>query len=118
MNTAEKKVPVLRFPGFEGEWKERKLGEVTKVERGRFTPRPRNNPKYYNGQIPFVQTSDVVNSNGRIGTYTQTLNNDGLKVSKLFPKGTILITIAANIGYSGVLELGMACPDSLDWHYM
>ncbi|MFR2964935.1 MAG: hypothetical protein ACLTK0_00165 [Anaerovoracaceae bacterium] len=24
----EKKVPKLRFPGFSGEWKERKLGEV------------------------------------------------------------------------------------------
>ena len=43
----------------------------------------------------------------------QTLNEKGLKVSKLFPKGTILITVAANIGYSGVLQIDMACPDSL-----
>src|SRR5690606_14922347 len=55
----------------------------------------------------------VVNSNGEIDSYSQTLNEKGLKVSKLFPKGTILITIAANIGYSGVLQKDMACPDSL-----
>ena len=106
-------IPELRFPGFKDNWEEKKLGEISKVERGRFSPRPRNNPIYYNGDIPFVQTSDVVNSKGRIINYTQTLNEKGLKVSKLFPKGTILITIAANIGYSGVLQIDMACPDSL-----
>jgi len=109
----KKLVPKLRFAEFDGVWEEMKLSEVSKIERGRFSPRPRNNPIYYNGNIPFVQTSDVVNSNGKIINYTQTLNEKGLKVSKLFPKGTILITIAANIGYSGVLQIDMACPDSL-----
>lgn len=89
------------------------MAELVSIQRGRFSPRPRNNPIYYNGDIPFVQTSDVVNSDGYISTFSQTLNKEGLKVSKLFPKGTILITIAANIGYCGVLELDMACPDSL-----
>ena len=60
-----------------------------------------------------MQTSDVVNSNGIISKYSQTLNEKGLAVSKLFPKGTILITIAANIGYAGILQKDMACPDSL-----
>ena len=106
-------VPQLRFPGFEGEWEIEKLKDISKIERGRFSPRPRNNPIYYNGEIPFVQTSDVVNSNGKIEFYTQTLNEKGLAVSKLFPKGSILITIAANIGHSGVLQIDMACPDSL-----
>jgi type I restriction enzyme S subunit len=106
-------LPKLRFKEFEGEWEHKKLGEISKIERGRFSPRPRNNPIYYNGLIPFVQTSDVVNSKGRIIKYTQTLNEKGLKVSKKFKKGSILITIAANIGYAGVLEIDMACPDSL-----
>jgi type I restriction enzyme S subunit len=106
-------VPQLRFPGFEGTWKIEKLKDISKIERGRFSPRPRNNPIYYNGEIPFVQTSDVVNANGKIEFYTQTLNEKGLAVSKLFPKGSILITIAANIGHSGVLQIDMACPDSL-----
>ncbi len=106
-------IPQLRFPEFEGEWEKKKLENIAKIERGRFSPRPRNNPVYYNGNIPFVQTSDVVNSFGKIQNYSQTLNDKGLSVSKLFSKGTILITIAANIGYTGVLELDMACPDSL-----
>jgi type I restriction enzyme S subunit len=108
-----KEVPELRFPGFEGAWKTQELAAIAKIERGRFSPRPRNNPIYYGGDIPFVQTSDVVNAKGRISTFTQTLNEMGLKVSKRFPKGTILITIAANIGHTAVLEIPMACPDSL-----
>ena len=106
-------VPQLRFSGFDGEWEIKKLSDISRIERGRFSPRPRNNPIYYNGEIPFVQTSDVVNANGKIEFYTQTLNEKGLAVSKLFPKGSILITIAANIGHSGVLQIDMACPDSL-----
>ncbi len=106
-------VPNLRFPGFEGEWEELRLDKVASIERGRFSPRPRNNPIYYDGEIPFVQTSDVVNSNGKIKQYSQTLNEKGLAVSKLFPQGTILITIAANIGYAGILQTDMTCPDSL-----
>ncbi|MCW3785496.1 restriction endonuclease subunit S [Plebeiibacterium sediminum] len=95
------------------DWNVGLLGEVTTLKRGRFSPRPRNDPKYYNGQIPFVQTGDVTNSKGRVNTYTQTLNEEGLKVSVLFKKGTILITIAANIGHCSILEFDMACPDSL-----
>lgn len=106
-------VPVLRFPEFSADWSIERLDTIAKIERGKFTPRPRNDPKFYGGSIPFVQTSDVTLSNGKIEKYTQTLNDEGLKVSKLFPKGTILITIAANIGYSGVLQIDMACPDSL-----
>ncbi len=113
IKTDKKLLPQLRFKEFDGEWKVLKLKDVAKIARGKFTPRPRNNPIYYNGDIPFVQTSDVVNANGKIEVYTQTLNEKGLAVSKLFPAGTILITIAANIGHVGVLQIDMACPDSL-----
>lgn len=105
--------PTLRFGEYKDKWKDKRLAEVAKIERGRFSPRPRNNPIYYGGEIPFVQTSDVLNAKGKILNYSQTLNEKGLRVSKKFEKGTILITIAANIGYSGVVEIAMACPDSL-----
>lgn len=89
------------------------LGRVAKIERGKFSHRPRNAPRFYGGKYPFVQTGDVSNCDGRIRTYTQTLNEDGLAISKMFPAGTILITIAANIGFTGILEFDSACPDSL-----
>jgi type I restriction enzyme S subunit len=102
-----------RLPGFKSEWETKTLPEIAFLKRGKFTPRPRNDPRFYGGNIPFVQTGDVTNSNGIISNYTQTLNEEGLSVSTLFKKGTILMTIAANIGYSGILQIDMACPDSL-----
>jgi len=94
-------------------WQLLPLGQVVKLERGRFMHRPRNEPRFYGGNTPFVQTGDVVRSNGRIRHYSQSLNDDGVAISKVFPRGTILITIAANIGFTGILEFDSACPDSL-----
>jgi type I restriction enzyme S subunit len=89
------------------------LGSICKIERGKFTARPRNDPKYYGGNIPFIQTGDVSNSNGVIKKHSQTLNELGLRVSKRFPAGTLFMTIAANIGDIAVTEFDTACPDSL-----
>jgi type I restriction enzyme S subunit len=89
------------------------LGELTTLERGRFLHRPRNEPRFYGGNTPFIQTGDVVRSGGRIREFTQTLNDDGVAISRVFPTGTILITIAANIGFTGILKFDGACPDSL-----
>jgi type I restriction enzyme S subunit len=94
-------------------WEIVPLGQIASMERGKFTHRPRNDPDYYGGDIPFIQTGDVTQSNGRIRTYSQTLNQRGLSVSKIFLSGTILITIAANIGDTGILEFDSAFPDSI-----
>ena len=89
------------------------LGETCDIKRGRFSPRPRNNPIYYGGKIPFVQTGDISRAKTYVHSFSQTLNDKGLSVSKLFPKGTILMTIAANIGDIAILSFDAACPDSL-----
>lgn len=94
-------------------WAVSPLESVASFERGRFLHRPRNEPRFYGGSTPFIQTGDVVRSGGRIREYRQTLNADGVAISRVFSKGTILITIAANIGYTGILEFDAACPDSL-----
>jgi len=94
-------------------WSISPLNAIATIERGRFLHRPRNEPRFYGGKTPFVQTGDVVRSCGRIREYTQTLNDDGVAISRVFSAGTILITIAANIGYTGILQFDSACPDSL-----
>ena len=94
-------------------WGVVRLEEVAKVERGKFTHRPRNEPRFYGGVIPFIQTGDVVQSNGRIKEHSQTLNELGLSISRLFQAGTIVITIAANIGETAITTYPVAFPDSL-----
>lgn len=95
------------------EWEVRPFQSLATLERGKFSARPRNDPRYYGGAIPFIQTGDVKNSHGRIKAFSQTLNREGLKVSKLFPRGTLFFTIAANIGDVGFASFDAACPDSL-----
>lgn len=34
--------------------------EKIKMQRGRFGHRPRNDPRYYNGIYPFIQTGNIV----------------------------------------------------------
>ncbi|WP_429044568.1 restriction endonuclease subunit S [Aeromonas veronii] len=94
-------------------WEVKELGEIAEVSRGKFTPRPRNNPIYYGGDIPFIQTGDVGKASLFIEKHEQTLNEKGLAVSKMFPKGTIFITIAANIGDVAMSTYDVACTDSV-----
>ena len=95
------------------DWEVVRLGDVAEVERGKFAHRPRNEPRFFGGCIPFIQTGDVVKANGNIAEHSQTLNELGLSISKLFPVGTIVITIAANIGETGITSYPVAFPDSL-----
>ena len=95
------------------DWEVVRLGDVATIERGKFSHRPRNEPRFYGGCIPFVQTGDVVESGGKLQHHTQTLNQEGLSVSRLFPAGTIIMTIAANIGETAIAEYPVAFPDSL-----
>lgn len=96
------------------EWKVRELEEVASVERGQFTHRPRNDPKFYGGPYPFIQTGDIARSRGKlVSSYSQTLSSRGLTASKKFPVGTIAVTIAANIADSAILAIPMYFPDSI-----
>ena len=99
--------------GVMSDWKLKKLEEIALIERGRFSTRPRNDPQYYGGNIPFIQTGDVANANGSVTSYSQTLNDKGLTVSKMFSKNSLVISIAANIGDVARVSFDFACPDSL-----
>ena len=94
-------------------WDVKPLSQVASIQRGKFTHRPRNAPHLYGGRFPFIQTGDVAKSGGRIREYSQSLNEDGLTFSKMFPKGTVVLTIAANIGDTAILDFDSAFPDSL-----
>jgi type I restriction enzyme S subunit len=96
------------------DWAVERLDNLAEIDRGKFTHRPRNDPRMYGGEYPFIQTSDVTASNGgEIDTFNQTLSKAGTRVSKSFPRGTIAVTIAANIADTGFLGREMYFPDSV-----
>jgi type I restriction enzyme S subunit len=94
-------------------WEVKRLKNATKIFRGKFTHRPRNDERLYDGKYPFFQTGDVAKAGKYLFEYRQTLNDFGLRVSTLFPKGTIVITIAANIGDISILDVDACFPDSI-----
>ena len=95
-------------------WEVRPLASGADIDRGKFTHRPRNDPRFYGGNFPFIQTGDISAAEGGILTsYTQTLNDRGASVSKEFPANTIAITIAANIADTAILGIPMHFPDSV-----
>jgi len=94
-------------------WEVKRLKHLSEIFRGKFTHRPRNDPRLYDGEYPFFQTGDVARAGMFLSEYRQTLNEAGLRVSTLIPKGTILITIAANIGDVTILDIDGCFPDSV-----
>ncbi|OWV14869.1 restriction endonuclease subunit S [Fibrobacter sp. UWH1] len=81
--------------------------------RGKSKHRPRNDKKLFGGNYPFIQTGDIRNSGKYLIEYTDTYNEFGLSQSKLWPKGTLCITIAANIAETTILTIPCCFPDSV-----
>ncbi len=109
------------------DWELAKLKYTALILRGKFNHRPRNDPRYYDGKYPFIQTGDVARANKFITQYTQSLNDNGYAVSKEFPANSICMTIAANVGDVAILTFNACFPDSVvgfvplsnvNWNYL
>ncbi|MCL2222569.1 MAG: restriction endonuclease subunit S [Oscillospiraceae bacterium] len=111
----EQKQAVVRdaVTNSDNEWSMRRIKLIAKIIRGKFSHRPRNDPAFYDGEYPFIQTGEVASAGKYINSYNQTLNDKGFSVSKMFPKGTLTMTIAANIGDVAILNFDACFPDSI-----
>ena len=106
--------PEVELPELPEKWKWVALGNYARCFRGRFSPRPRNDPRYFNGPHPFIQIGNLPREGGLVNSHVQTLNDEGLAVSRKFPKGTVVIAIVgATIGNTGVLAYDMCVTDSI-----
>lgn len=101
------------FGELEEKYEKTPLFDVADVNRGKSKHRPRNDKKLFGGKYPFIQTGDVRNANKYIDTFTETYSEFGLSQSKLWKKGTICMTIAANIGDVAILNIDSCFPDSV-----
>ncbi len=94
-------------------WKLRGLSDVGVLARGKSKQRPRNDIRLFGSEYPFIQTGEVANSNGEITSATKFYSEFGLAQSRLFPSGTLCITIAANIADTAILNINACFPDSV-----
>ena len=93
-------VPQLRFPGFEGEWELKKVGQLCdSIVPGR------NKPTNFDGDIPWITTPDIEH-NGIISYSKKGLNisrNEAKKVgSKIVPINSIIISCVGELGLSAI----------------
>ena len=94
-------------------FKKQRLDSLGGLDRGQSRHRPRDAAFLFGGDYPFIQTGDVANSNGWITSDSQTYSEAGLAQSRLWQKGTLCITIAANIAKTGILTFDACFPDSV-----
>lgn len=94
-------------------WQVKRLADLGNLDRGISKHRPRNDPSLLGGPHPLIQTGEVANCDGYIRGYTSTYSEKGLHQSKLWPAGTLCITIAANIAKTGILLFPACFPDSV-----
>ncbi|HET8803823.1 MAG TPA: restriction endonuclease subunit S [Aequorivita sp.] len=118
LKTAQEQLKVYRQAvlkkAFEGDYKLERFDKVAEIKRGKSKHRPRNDKSLFGGKYPFIQTGEVKAVNGGvINSYQQTYSEKGLAQSKLWPKGTLCLTIAANIADTAFLGFDACFPDSI-----
>lgn len=89
------------------------LPELGEFGRGVSKHRPRNDPRLLDGEYPLIQTGDIANTDLYITLYNSTYSELGLQQSKMWNKGTLCITIAANIAKTAILGFDACFPDSV-----
>lgn len=94
-------------------WEYLTLDKLGSISRGKSKHRPRNDKALFGGKHPFIQTADVKSAGLYLTKYTETYNERGLEQSKLWPAGTLCITIAANIAETAILGIDACFPDSI-----
>lgn len=99
MTNEVKNVPELRFPGFEGEWEENKLGDLADIVRGA-SPRPINDPRWFDNssEVGWLRISDVTKQNGKIYKLEQKISEEGQKKTRVLKSRHLLLSIAASVG--------------------
>lgn len=95
-------------------WAWARFPEVGEFGRGKSKHRPRNDPKLFNPELyPLVQTGEVARADNLISEFHSKYSEIGLAQSKMWPQGTMCITIAANIADSAILGFDACFPDSV-----
>jgi type I restriction enzyme S subunit len=104
---AARRVPALRFPGFSGEWEERRLGDISQWTSGG-TP-AKDRPEYWGGNIPWISASSMKGI--MYFRSDATITEKGLRHgSRLAKQGSLLLLVRGSALFNSV-PVGMAACD-------
>lgn len=102
-------VPKIRFEGFDNEWEEEQLSEILLKYGSGGTPL-KSKKEYYDGDIMFLNISDIGESKGIIYKTKRTITEEGLanSASWIVPKGSISLAMYASVGKVAILGRDIA----------
>ena len=105
MNKEKRRVPKLRFPGFTEDWEQRKLDDIARIKTGGGTPKTAN-LEYWSGNIPWIQSSDLVEGDIVHVNINKFINNNALKNSaaKLISRDSITLVTRVGVGKVAVIN--------------
>lgn len=97
--------PKRRFKGFTDAWEQRKLDDIAKIKTGGGTPKTAN-PEYWSGNIPWIQSSDLVEGDIVHVNINKFINNNALKNSaaKLISRDSIVLVTRVGVGKVAVIN--------------
>ena len=100
-----KHIPEIRFKGFTDAWEQRKLDDIAKIKTGGGTPKTAN-PEYWSGNIPWIQSSDLVEGDIVHVNINKFINNNALKNSaaKLISRDSIVLVTRVGVGKVAVIN--------------
>lgn len=100
-----KHIPEIRFKGFTDAWEQRKLDDIAKIKTGGGTPKTAN-PEYWSGNIPWIQSSDLVEGDIAHVNINKFINNNALKNSaaKLISRDSIALVTRVGVGKVAVIN--------------
>ena len=104
--------PRLRFPEFQnaGDWVVKKLGDIGRVVRGA-SPRPKGDPRYYGGPVPRLMVQDVTRDGKWVTPQIDSLTEEGSRLSRPCPAGTLTIVCSGNVGVVSFLAVDACIHD-------
>ena len=105
MSKEKRRVPKLRFPGFTEDWEQCKLDDIAKIKTGGGTPKTAK-PEYWSGNIPWIQSSDLVEGDITHVNINKFINNNALKNSaaKLISRDSIALVTRVGVGKVAVIN--------------
>ena len=97
-------IPELRFREFDGEWIVKKMGDLG-VFRGGGTPSTNNN-KFWEGEIPWISSSDIKEDDIHNINIHRYLNKDAISKSatKIIPQNSVLLISRVGVGKLAINE--------------
>ena len=99
MSSEKPLTPQIRFKGFTEAWEQRKVADIASYTRGGGTPST-SNTAYWNGEIPWIQSSDL--SDGKLfGVKPRKhISKAGLSSSatQLVPENSIAVVARVGVG--------------------